>query len=374
MRMTKKQAFLTAISRGVPDVVPVSPLIHFRYAHKILGRYGWKDVFEVHQMLGSCHHRGPIGISWQSALAEEGLGSEMRLIEKTPEGRKTYEWIIRTPRKTLMGQYVCGMIPHDPLVGKTTIYPVKSKEDWLAYKEYREKQIEAGGQPDISTVEEAVAYMGEEGMPSVGLGPAYTALGSLRGMQDLLYDLYDYPDLMEELLALERIIMRSCVEGFVRSSSPVAWLDICWATGSGLSPQMFERWAMPDVYEAMEIVKQHPGKYLGLYSLGKIRQFMPMFVEAGVHFVSTFEPNEGDISLREAKEKYGDKMAILGNFNCLVLSFGTVEDAIKEARRCLEEAMEGGGYIMVTADEVPADAKWENLKAMVETVQEYGRY
>jgi uroporphyrinogen-III decarboxylase len=36
--------------------------------------------------------------------------------------------------------------------------------------------------------------------------------------------------------------------------------------------------------------------------------------------------------------------------------------------------MEGGGYVLVTGDEVPADAKLENLKAMVETVQEHGVY
>jgi uroporphyrinogen-III decarboxylase len=372
--MTKKQAFLTAVSGGTPDVVPVAPLIHCRYANKLLGRYGWKDVFEVHQKLGSCHHRGPIGIGWTSVPTEEGVGSESRVIAETPEGRKTTEWIINTPKKRLVGETVVGAIPHDPLVGKTTVYPVKSKEDWLAYRDYLRLSVEAGGQPYLGTVEEAVATMGEEGMPSVGLGPAYTSLGAVRGMEGLIMDFYDHPDLIKELLEMQRVIMRGCVEGFIKSSTPVAWLDICWATGSGLSPEMFEQWAMPDVYEAMAIVKQHPGKYMGLYTLGKIGQFMPMFADAGVSFVSTFEPNEGDMSLREAKQKFGKKMALFGNFDCLVLAFGTVQDAKKEARRCLDEAMEGGGYVMVTADEVPADAQWDNLKAMVETVQEYGRY
>jgi len=193
-------------------------------------------------------------------------------------------------------------------------------------------------------------------------------------MQDLIMDLYDTPALIKDLLNLQRQLNLRNVEAFIQCASPLAWLDICWATGSGLSPKMFEEWAMPDVVATMEIVKQHPDKVMGLYTLGKIGQFMPMFADAGVHFVSTFEPNEGDMSLREAKQKFGKKMALFGNFNCLVLSFGTVEDAKQEARRCLDEAMEGGGYVMVTADEVPADAQWDNLKAMVETVQEYGRY
>jgi uroporphyrinogen-III decarboxylase len=64
----------------------------------------------------------------------------------------------------------------------------------------------------------------------------------------------------------------------------------------------------------------------------------------------------------------------MGNFDCLVLAYGSMDDARREALRCLREGMESGGYVMVTGDEVPADAKLDNLKAMVETVHEQGRY
>ena len=55
-------------------------------------------------------------------------------------------------------------------------------------------------------------------------------------------------------------------------------------------------------------------------------------------------------------------------------SLGRARDARGEALRCLEEAVEGGGYINVTGDEVPADATMDNLRAWVETVAEHGRY
>jgi len=193
-------------------------------------------------------------------------------------------------------------------------------------------------------------------------------------MQGIMTDLLDYPDLMDELFAVERQIMEKSIESFVASPTEVAWLDICWATGSQLGPKLFERWALPDVVRAMEIVKQTPGKYLGLYTLGKIRELMPMFADAGVHFVETFEPNEGDITLAEAKKLYGDRMCLMGNFDCVILARGTVDEARAETQRCLREAMEGGGYVLVTGDEVPADAKLDNLKAMVEVVEEEGRY
>lgn len=371
--MTKKERFLAAVRGGVPDVVPVAPLIHCRYAHEVLGRSDWEAVFEVHQMIGSVHHRGPIGVGMQSSLPD-GYGTETREVERSDTGRITSEWIIRTPQRTMRGRQVRGMIRHDPLVHITEEFPVKTPEDWRAYLEMRQLVLENMTEPALSTVQRAVEVMGEDGMPSVALGPAYTALAHVRGMKGFIMDLIDYPDLMEELFHVERQIMEKNVESFVAAPTEVAWLDICWATGSGLSPKFFERWALPDVVRAMDKVRDVPNKYLGLYTLGKLRLIVPMLVDAGVDFIETFEPNEGDISLAEAKKLYGDRTCLMGNFDCVILARGTIDDARQEAKRCLDEAMEGGGYVLVTGDEVPADAKMENLKAMVETVEEYGRY
>lgn len=371
--MTKKERFMTALRRGVPDIVPVAPLIHSRYAHKLLGRSDWRAVFEVHQMLGSIYFRGPLGVS-VSVMMPEGWEYGRRVISTESGGRIISEIVLRTPKKALFGKHISGMIPHDPLVGKTVEYPVKSTDDWGVWIDYHERWLSSVKGFEFEAVKEAVAVMGEDGIASVGLVPAFTMAGEARGMQDLLFDLFDCPDTMEEVMRIGRQVMLKYVEAFIASPAEVAWLDICWATGANMSPKMFERWVLPDVVAAMELVKGTRGKYLGLYTLGRVRELLPMLVDTGVHFIETFEPNQGDITLGEAKRLYGDRVCIMGNFNCVVLSFGTVEDARRETLRCLAEGMEGGAYILVTGDEVPADAKWENLKAMVETVEEHGRY
>ncbi|MCS7254730.1 MAG: uroporphyrinogen decarboxylase family protein [Armatimonadota bacterium] len=371
--MTKRERFMTALCCGIPDVVPVAPLIHSRYAYKLLGRADWRAVFEVHQMLGSICFRGPIGVGVLVQMPE-GWEYSRSVVSTEPNGRLISEIILKTPKRTLLGKHVSGMIPHDPLVGRTVEYPVKSKDDWEVWIDYHEQWISSVKGFEFETVNEALAVMGEDGIASVGLVPAFTMAGEARGMQDLLLDLVDYPKVMEEVMQIGRQVMLKHVESFLASPAEVAWLDVCWATGANIGPKMFERWVLSDIIAAMELVRGKPGKYLGLYTLGRVRELLPMFVDAGVHFIETFEPNQGDITLAEAKLNYGGKVCIMGNFNCLVLSFGTVEDARRETLRCLKEGMEGGGYILVTGDEVPADAKWENLKVMVETVEEHGRY
>jgi len=370
--MTQKERFLAAVRGDTPDVVPVAPLIHARFADRVLGRSDWKAIFEVHRRIGSVHHRGPVGVDVASSLPE-GYSEESRVVEDSPE-RLATELIVRTPRRTLTGRSVRRLIPGDPLVGKMVEYPVKTPEDWRALLDMRQQWLANVTGPDIGHLDEVVRTMGEEGVPSVGLCPAFTTLAGARGMEGFLMDLFDHPDLIEELFEVDRQIMGHHVDAFLASPCEVGWLDICWATGSDMSPEWFRRWALPDVVRAMDRVREVPGKYFGLYTLGKIREALPMLVDAGVHFVETFEPNQGDITLAEAKRAYGDRICLMGNFDCTVLAFGTPEDARREALRCLREAMEGGGYVMVTGDEVPADAKLDNLKAMVEVAEEHGRY
>ena len=48
-----------------------------------------------------------------------------------------------------------------------------------------------------------------------------------------------------------------------------------------------------------------------------------------------------------------------------------VEEAVK---RCIDQAAEGGGFILSTGDQLPFDTPFENIEAMVRTAREYGAY
>ncbi len=370
--MTRKEAFLTALRLETPDRVPVSPLIHYRYANERLGRSDWRAIFEVHQELGSTHFRGPIGASF-STRGESAWTSVSEEVEQ-PDGRIITETTWSGPAGELRQVQVRGMIPHDPLTHKVTEYPVEAQDDWEIWAEMQRDALDRAAGPEYSAAAEAYEVMGGDGIPSVAIPSVYGGLGAARGMEPLLYDLYDIPDTIREMqeILLQRTMLAT--EAFLESPCEVGWYDICWATGSQMSPEMFEEWVVPDVAAVCERVREVPGKFVGLYTLGPIRQLLPSMVDAGAHFVETFEPNEGDISLREAKQLYGDDICVMGNFDCVMLAQGTPGDCRDEAMRCLDEAMEGGGYIMVSGDEVPADTEWENLVAWVETVREHGRY
>jgi len=370
--MTPRQRFLAAVRGETPDMVPVAPLIHCRFAHKILGRTDWRAVFEVHRMIGSVHHRGPIGVGLRFEMPD-GWQVQRELIEKAG-ARKVTRVSMHTPGGTLTSQEVSGFAPDDPIITTWREHLVKGPEDWEIFRSYQKKAMENCRGYSLDMVEEACRVMGEDGVPSVGTACPLASIGAARGMQDMIYDLVDHPHLMKSVWEVLMRQTEKSLEGFLASSSEVAWYDICWATGANLGPELFRKWTQPGIERVVELVHSRPGKYIGLYTLAKVRELIPMWVDAGVDFIETFDPNQGDITLEEANRLYGDRVCLMGNFDCVVLARGTVEDARAETLRCLQEGMEGGGYVMVTGDEVPADAKLDNLKAMVETVQEHGRY
>ena len=372
--MTKKQRFMAAVRGEVLDMVPASPLIYDRYSHAVLGRTGWQAHFDVHQMIGSIHHRGNghVGVNIHMP---DGYGWESREVDRRPDGRVTTETIWRSPYGELKSREVVGAIPHDPMAGKTVEYFVKDESDWRIYRRVLEDQLAGAADPTWDDYLRVAAVFGDDAVAGVGLpSPFQNLVNSIRGMADLLTDLYDCPDLIESILDLERELARKGIEAFVASPAELAFQDICSGTGANIGPELFAKWVLPDVRLATTLIRQAPGKCIGLYTLGPIRDLMPMFADAGVHFVESFEPNQGNITLAEAKRLYGDRICLVGNFNCLVLAFGSLEEARKEAMRCLHEGMDGGRYVLATADEVPANTKMDNLKAMVETVEKHGRY
>ena len=75
------------------------------------------------------------------------------------------------------------------------------------------------------------------------------------------------------------------------------------------------------------------------------------------------------------KAKYGDRVAIKGNVDCAdTLTFGSVDDVIKETLDVIRKAAEGGGFILSSSNSIHSAVKPENYLAMVNTIRAYGTY
>jgi uroporphyrinogen decarboxylase len=79
------------------------------------------------------------------------------------------------------------------------------------------------------------------------------------------------------------------------------------------------------------------------------------------------------MDIGEAKRRYGDKLALLGNVDCgELLSRGTpgqVEDAVKET---IAKAAVGGGHVLASSNSIDPAVDPANYRAMVEAGRRHG--
>ena len=83
-----------------------------------------------------------------------------------------------------------------------------------------------------------------------------------------------------------------------------------------------------------------------------IHHVMPYFLETYMNGISCTPPSlGGDVDLREAKKKIGNRVCMIGGFDQALYFRGCPpEETRKAVRQCFEKAGEGGGYILAPSD------------------------
>ena len=137
-----------------------------------------------------------------------------------------------------------------------------------------------------------------------------------------------------------------------------------------------KEYTLPALVQLTEIFDE-AGIITSLHSCGKEKAF----VEAAVKHskLNCIDPLEilpmGDCNLKELKETYGDKIALKGNLHTTDVMLMMKPDQIEvEARKCLNDAMVGGGFILSTGDQCGRNTPDENILMLVEVCEKYGTY
>ncbi len=140
------------------------------------------------------------------------------------------------------------------------------------------------------------------------------------------------------------------------------------------SPKIFEEMVAPHYRELNDYL--HKRGLLSFYhSDGYTEPYFNGLINiADFDGIQSLEPAAG-MDLGHLKEKWGDEVTLIGNLDCSrLLPFGSAQDVVKATKKCLNDGMEGGGYICGPTTDIIDSIKPENIKAMVETVHKYGKY
>jgi uroporphyrinogen decarboxylase len=197
----------------------------------------------------------------------------------------------------------------------------------------------------------------------------------LIGFAESLTNLMDNPKLVQGII--EKAVDYYCLLGQLAAKAgakiALSGDDIAGINGLFMSPQHFK----DIIYPAMKRLYKswhESGLYIMKHTDGDVEPVLDLLINTGLDCLHPIDPLAG-MSLKKVKEKYGDKICLMGNVNCAGnLVFGTPEDVVEEVKQCLEIGMPGGGYILASSNSIPRSVKPENYAAMIEAGKKYGKY
>jgi uroporphyrinogen decarboxylase len=192
-------------------------------------------------------------------------------------------------------------------------------------------------------------------------------LDSLLGYENLCFLLFDNPSLVESVFQkvgesiygfYQKIIGLPKLAGFFQGD------DMGFKTGTLISPKDIKNLVLPWHKKLCSLAHKNGLIYL-LHVCGQIDEIMDILInDVKIDGRHSFE-DEGN-SVIKAKEKYGDKIAILGGIDVDKLSRLSEKDLRKHVRNIIEKCLPGGRFALGSGNTVTNYVPVKNYFAMVE--------
>ncbi|MCD6206171.1 MAG: nucleoside 2-deoxyribosyltransferase [Candidatus Marinimicrobia bacterium] len=226
---------------------------------------------------------------------------------------------------------------------------------------------------NYSNFEEVRQYL-PEGMGVIGqYGDIFTMVWELMGFEEFSFALFDNPQLIRTLFDIIGNLVLSMFEYFAQSDTvDVLWYsdDIAYSSGLMLSPSILREYFFPWLKKIGDLAKA-ANKPLIYHTDGVLYEVMEDIIASGVDALHPIEPQA--MAIAEVKERYGDRLCLIGHVDVDLLARGTPEQIREKVRQNIEEAAYNGGYCVGSGNSVPEYIKFENYLAMLDAAKEFGR-
>lgn len=198
-------------------------------------------------------------------------------------------------------------------------------------------------------------------------GP-FTLCGLLYGAEKLMRDLYKNAEAVHAILEWTTRLYLEFVEYFfIECGVNLISMGDPSASGDMISRKHFENFVVP-VYNNIYARLRKKKVITCLHICGNIENRLDLIPQTGVSLVSI----DYKVSIRKAREIFGTKTALAGNLNPVdVIKDGKTEDIISAGERCIADAGEGGGFVLMPGCDISPATPFENVKTMIETAARY---
>lgn len=200
-------------------------------------------------------------------------------------------------------------------------------------------------------------------------GP-FGVAGDVMGQVDLFLGVYERPDFVRELL---RIVTDKLIE----------WLDFCWKEEQlptpkdfawtddlavSLSAQTYRDLVLP--YEKR--LRFNFDGYVSMHMCGKTDHMLEIFADDLK--INELQGFGYQVNLDRIASALGGRVVLIGNVNPMLIHDGTPEAVREAVRHIIAKLGHYRGLIIQDGNNIPPGSPLENINAMMEAAEMYGKY
>jgi len=226
--------------------------------------------------------------------------------------------------------------------------------------------------PCVEAFHEAERTLGEDGVVIGNLGytPMQQMLIMWMGPERFAIDFYERPD---EFFSLYELLCRRHEEQYeIAAASPAEFLEY----GDNVTSEMiglerFQKFVVP-CYNRFGEQLHAKGKRLGSHLDGNLKILKEAIRDSELDFIEAYNPPpDGDLSIREARACWGDKVIAINYTSSLHLA--SPERIEAHTLDLLRDSGDGRGFIVGVTENIPEHV-WQNTLTQINGIlREQGR-
>ena len=349
MEMTRRTRLLNAIRGKETDRIPWSPFL----------AYYWESLPAKIQQNGQLTYLLEMGadplLRGFYQLFHTSINN-CNIIQKQT-GSKKYE-ILETKAGSLTKEYTFSEKAQTWFLTK---HPVKTKEDFKVLQYITENTVVS---ENIKAFEEDNKALGENGLhlPLLGIH-GKTAFQSLVehwcGTIDLIYALCDFPEAVEECLAVMQEKDLESVQISVKSSADgfIFWED---SSTTNISPALFSKYTAPEISQWGNLIHKHD-KLLIHHACGHLKDLLPLMAKTGIDMVESISPPPtGNIEIKDAALLLPDHIGIIGGIEPTFFENCSLEMLEANVHQLISD-MKGKRFVLANSDSCPPGVSYDKF-------------
>ena len=174
-------------------------------------------------------------------------------------------------------------------------------------------------------------------------------------------------------IALQNLERIYAAVGNMPTAVVVSGTDFGAQNGPFVSPRAFKTLYMPYLKRINDWIHAHTTWKTFIHSCGSIMPLIPFMIEAGFDILNPVQTSAANMSARELKAKFGDRLTFWGGGvdTQHTLPTATPDEIRREVQGVLETFAPGGGFMFAAIHNVQQGVPAENLLAMFETVRNF---